>query len=290
MNLNTQPANRKEMVKAIADFTTLQATYMFTPSYAYQIGPITVNRDGTITCHDEEMIEKLKPMLIEHGWLNANGEEPIMEEVEVAVEIHEEEKPVERQLHVEEMDIIMPVEGWSIGQLTNLLKIMFSKQKLINRMFQSDKLHVEESFVNAIVENPPETVDDFEARVQAAIDAESLCGLRITNREAALTAPFCEEEPTRWVAYGTLLNGIMQSAQKATRITCKQIEDTENEKYHANSWLMRMGLGGAVYKQARKTLLGHLNGYAAFKSEADMQAHKEKYAQLRKELREESHD
>jgi len=31
--------------------------------------------------------------------------------------------------------------------------------------------------------------------------------------------------------------------------------------------------------------MAHLNGYAAFKSAADMQAHREKYAQLRRERR-----
>ena len=36
-----------------------------------------------------------------------------------------------------------------------------------------------------------------------------------------------------------------------------------------------------VYKRQ-----GHLNGYVAFKSEAGMQAHREKYAQLRREQQE----
>ena len=64
MKLNTRPENRKEMVKAISELTATEATYLFTPTYAFQIGAITVNRDGTIDCEDETMIETIKPMLI----------------------------------------------------------------------------------------------------------------------------------------------------------------------------------------------------------------------------------
>ena len=71
MILNTHPENRKAMVKAICELTGMNATYLFTPTYAYQIGPIAVNRDGSIDCEDEAMVEAIKPVLIEHGWLEA---------------------------------------------------------------------------------------------------------------------------------------------------------------------------------------------------------------------------
>ena len=74
MNLNTHPENRKDMVKAISELTELPSAYMGMPSAAFQIGPITVNRDGTIDCEDETMIETIKPMLIEHDWLDAEAE------------------------------------------------------------------------------------------------------------------------------------------------------------------------------------------------------------------------
>ena len=48
-----------------------------------------------------------------------------------------------------------------------------------------------------------------------------------------------------------------------------------------------LGLRRPEHNWLRRVLLGHLNGYAAFKSAADMQAHQEKYAQLHREQREE---
>ena len=56
MILNTHPENRKEMVKAICELTGMNATYLFTPTYSYQVGPITISRDGSIDCKDEAMI------------------------------------------------------------------------------------------------------------------------------------------------------------------------------------------------------------------------------------------
>ena len=63
-------------------------------------------------------------------------------------------------------------------------------------------------------------------------------------------------------------------------------DDPESEKYRATSWLVRMGFAGAAHKELRHTLTAHLNGYAAFKSAADMRAHCEKCAAKRRELRE----
>ena len=60
MILNTHPENRKEMVKAICELTGMNATYLFIPTYAYQVGPITISRDGSIDCEDEAMIEAMK--------------------------------------------------------------------------------------------------------------------------------------------------------------------------------------------------------------------------------------
>lgn len=278
MKLNTHPENRKEMVKAISELTGLEAVYMFTPTYAFKIGTITVNRDGTTDCEDETMIEAIKPMLIEYGWLDAETEIPANSK-----EIPESTEPI----RVEQMEITMPVEGWTVSQLTNLLRMLCSKQYIINRMLDFDILCIEESFVSAISENPPETAADFEARLQKAIEADCIRGFRLADGKATLSTPFVQDEPTRWTAYADLFRGILKAAETAVRVSVKRTDDLENEKYHANSWLMRMGFGGAEYKETRRILMGHLTGFAAFKSAADMEAHKERQAQRRREHREE---
>ena len=287
MKLNTHPENRKEMVRAISELTGLESTYMLTPTYSFQIGPITVNRDGSIDCKDETMVETIKPMLIENDWLDAIAEPEAPAKAPVdSEEIPEDTEPIQ----VAQMDITMPVENWTVAQLTNLLRMLYSKQYLINRMLNFSMLYVEESFITAISEDPPKTAADFEERVQEAIEVDCIRGFRIADGKATLSTPFVQDEPTRWTAYADLFKGILKTAETATRISIKRLDDSENEKYHANSWLMRMGFGGADYKETRRILMGHLTGFAAFKSAADMEAHKERQAQRRRERREEAQE
>ena len=284
MILNTHPENRKEMVKAICELTGMNAMYLFTPTYAYQVGPITVRRDGSIDCEDEAMLSTIKPMLIERGWLKAETQD----EMPVATESSVDSKDMPETaapISVEQMDITMPIPGWTVAQMTNLLRMLCCKQNLINRMLGCDMFSIEESFVHAISENPSESTANLEARVQEAIEAGSICGFRFSDGQVTLSTPFAQDEPTRWTAYADLLKGMLRIAETATRISVKQLDDPENEKYHANSWLMRMGLRGSQYKETRRILMGHLTGFAAFRSVADMQAHKERMARKRREGR-----
>ena len=290
MILNTHPENRKEMVKAICELTGMNATYLFTPTYSYQVGPITISRDGSIDCKDEAMIEAIKPMLIERGWLEAETQDEMPVEIESPADSKEMPETVET-INAEQMDITMPIPGWTVAQMTNLLRMLFSKQNLINRMLSYDMLSVEESFVKAISENPPESTADLEARVQEAIKTGSIRGFRLSDEQVTLSTPFAQDEPTRWMAYADLLKGMLRIAKTATRISIKWLDDPENEKYHANSWLMRMGLRGPQYKETRRILMGHLTGFAAFRSVADMQVHKKRVARKRREVRQdEQHD
>ena len=284
MILNTHPENRKKMVKAICELTGMNAMYLFTPTYAYQVGPITVRRDGSIDCEDEAMLSTIKPMLIERGWLKAETQD----EMPVATESSVDSKDMPETaapISVEQMDITMPIPGWTVAQMTNLLRMLCCKQNLINRMLGCDMFSIEESFVHAISENPSESTANLEARVQEAIEAGSICGFRFSDGQVTLSTPFAQDEPTRWTAYADLLKGMLRIAETATRISVKQLDDPENEKYHANSWLMRMGLRGSQYKETRRILMGHLTGFAAFRSVADMQAHKERVARKRREVR-----
>lgn len=284
MILNTHPENRKEMVKMICELTGLPSTYMGMPSAAYHVGSITVSRDGTIDCEDEAMLSTLKPMLIERGWLEAEAQDKMPVEIESPADSKELPETVEI-INAERMDITMPIPGWTVAQMTNLLRMLYSKQVLINHMIGCDMLSIKESFVKAISENPPESIADLEASVRKAIDTGVIRGFRLSDEQVTLSTPFAQDEPTRWTAYADLLKGMLRIAETATRISLKRLDDPENEKYHANSWLMRIGLRGPGHKETRHILMGHLTGFAAFRSVADMQAHKERMARKRREVR-----
>ena len=275
MILNTHPTDRKEMVRSISELTGLEASYLYMPTCAYQIGPVTVNRNGSISCEDATMVETIRPMLIERGWLDAEQET--------------EKAPADSEAPVSDrkMKLAMPLDGWTVNQIANLMRMLYSKQKLINRMLDDVLLFIDKSFFTMISWNPPVTSADFEAQVQSGVEAGYIEGLKIADGKVILSVPFAESGSIRWKAYSDLLRGILRTAAAAKRIYLKQNDDLENEKYHANSWLMRMGLGGIDFKGTRRVLMKHLHGYAAFRSAAEMEAHRERQAQRRREHREE---
>jgi hypothetical protein len=68
MIMQTHAEDRRTMVQQISEHLQLDAHYQGPPSFSYAIGPITVARDGSITCEDEETLEALKPFLMEKGY------------------------------------------------------------------------------------------------------------------------------------------------------------------------------------------------------------------------------
>jgi hypothetical protein len=58
-------------------------------------------------------------------------------------------------------------------------------------------------------------------------------------------------------------------------------QQPENEKYFMRNWLVRLGFGGKEAKGMRDVLLKHLKGHSAFRTDAEAQKHREKYAEIR---------
>ena len=276
MTLQTNPAERREMVQAISERLGSPAVYLRTPTCAYRIGGLTVERDGSIISDDDALLEALRPMLIERGWLT---------DAEASVTKTE---PTEQDSEITQMELSFPVEDWTVPQLKNFLHTLYSNQHILRRMMQSDALYIDRQLVERLSEVPMEAISDFEALLADGLATGLLKGCRIQDGRFTLETVQDDRDPARWQVYATLLCAILEHAKAAKRVFLRADADPVNEKYRANSFLMRLGFGGPEHKPLRRVLLGHLNGYAAFRSAADMQAHREKYAQLRRKQREEA--
>ena len=276
MTLQTNPAERREMVQAISERLGSPAVYLRTPTCAYRIGGLTVERDGSIISDDDALLEALRPMLIERGWLT---------DAEASVTKTE---PTEQDSEITQMELSFPVEDWTVPQLKNFLHTLYSNQHILRRMMQSDALYIDRQLVERLSEVPMEAISDFEALLADGLATGLLKGCCIQDGRFTLETVQDDRDPARWQVHATLLSAILEHAKAAKRVFLRADADPENEKYRGNSFLMRLGFGGPEHKPLRRVLLGHLNGYAAFRSAAGMQAHREKYAQLRRKQREEA--
>lgn len=105
MKMNYEGRQRKELATAIAEITGEKAVYMKAPTYAYQIGIFTVERNGDLICGDEAALEELLPGLVEKGF---TAEPELQEDAVVADNSG--------------LTVTVPVTAVSVDILKNLLK------------------------------------------------------------------------------------------------------------------------------------------------------------------------
>ncbi len=271
MTITTNTTDRKALAKAIAEELGTTARYLGLPTYGYQIGDFTVDHDGNIIGED---FGALQDFLRRNGYIS---DEPAADQ----------EAPADSEAEpITSMDISIPARDATVAQLKNLIFMLHSRQTLINRMTESNCLNIPDILIDRLQESTPETLEDLTSLLDDSRAVAKLTGFDLRDGKVSMTFPFDETQPDRWTTYAGLLNRIFDAAMKATRVRPDRVEpDTENEKYLAHVWLQRLGYSGADSKADRKILLGHLRGYCAFGNGAKMQAHKDKYAAIRRERR-----
>lgn len=117
---NVTGERRKELAKAISEITGLSAVYKRIPTYAFEIGAFTVDKEGTLLCGDAvdtEMLKKLTDGLTERGF--------------------------EREEPSDGLAVEMPLDGFTDESLSNLERLIASKATLIKKSLGIDILPVE---------------------------------------------------------------------------------------------------------------------------------------------------
>lgn len=296
MTIPTNCTNRKEMVNKLAAMLGEDPIYNGPPSFGYTAGHLTIDRDANISAEDPADLEAVKPWLIENGYIDAD-ETAAESDVDLIpeLEVDEPEKPDE--LPEEEasdseaisMCIGFPYDIKPVSMLKNLVFILYSKQTLLNHATGNDTLKIPDAAIEALKGREFPTHDELISTLVPFSDSGEMHGLTFEDTKVYIT--YGELPDTDW--YNTFLHltmKMMEAAEAAKRVFPDH-QQPESEKYVMRSWLVRMGMGGPEWKAIRQILLKNLTGHSAFPTEAAAQKHREKYAQIRKDLREagESH-
>lgn len=123
---NVTGSERKRLVQTIAQSTGENAAYQGAPSMAYEIGPFTVTRDGTLEFSDStdsEVVEKLYEAIAAAGFAF--------------------EAPETTEIPDTGLQIILPLEGFNPDSLDRLTKLIDSKASLIKKALGADRLTVQ---------------------------------------------------------------------------------------------------------------------------------------------------
>ena len=273
MTVTTNTTDRKVLAKALADKLGTTAKYMGPPTFGYQVGDYIVDRNGNIEGED---FEALRDFLQSIGCFPEEETEPAGEQTEPETETPDSGTQ-------DQVSISVPADDLTPAQMKNLIFTLFTKQYLIGKMTGGDLLNIPDNLIARLMENTPETMEDFKALLDAAKE-DGLTGFEFAEGKVTLTYAAHQDEPERNMLYAMLTARILKAAKEATRVFPER-QEPENEKYFARAWLLRIGYNGADSKAERNLLLKHLKGHSAFPNDEAAEKHKTKYAEIRKEKR-----
>ena len=275
MTIQTNTQNRKALAQQISQLTGDPVQYMGVPSCAYQVGPYTILKDGSIEGED---ITPIQAFLVANGYI---------EELEGSDTDPEEEETIEAQEEINRTSVSIPISECPATAVISMLKMLYARQKLIGAMMNSDMIRVDEELINRLNDEKPQTIDQIQKILKEELSIGMVTGIGIHEGKLEMAFPFDESNPTQWTAYAEILMAIARRAKTAQNVRTALIDPAEDEmKYFCRNWLVQLGMGGPDFKAIRSVLLDHLHGYAAFRTADKMQAHKEKYAALRRDMRE----
>lgn len=243
INYNVTGTERKRLADYISSFMGTEKKYLGAPTFAYQIGYLTVSKDGAVSFEDRGYnsdIDALMAELESQGFhtedtiAKADTAEPETTSGEDEANTAPEAAPAEggvTQPHGFGLTVTIPAASLPSEALVNLTSLLTSKGRLIRKALGVEALPVEVS---------PDTVSFpwFEGR---NLDADEI------------------------KAYTHLIAALCDMARNQKRITAKE-KVTDNDKYAFRCFLLRLGFIGAEFKDERKILLRDLSGNSAFKS------------------------
>ncbi len=274
-NYSMTGTERRDLVHAIERITGEKAEYQFVPTCAYEIGNITVDKEGTLICEDEEKLGRVMVGLGQMGYYpdaeqpadpeptevpeTKEAAEPETDseatptdeqdaETEPATEPEtdsettdpaEPKEPAENTEKAPELTISLPLAAANVGTLTNILS---SKENLIRH-------------------------------------ALGVTDIRINVTEDKIEFPWFTREVTAEEAKTyTLFISLLCKLSKELKHASSRPVETDNEKYAFRCFLLRLGFIGPDYKEARKILLQNLTGSAAFRNGAPAKTEEQKEA------------
>lgn len=129
-NFNVTGSKRKRLVQTISKSCGEDSRYLGAPSMAYEVGPFTVSRDGTLEFSDSidsEIVEKLYDDIAAAGFDFERPEQPA-----------DEGEPAGFGLSV-----ILPAESLDEDAMRNLEALLTAKGSLIRKALGADELRID---------------------------------------------------------------------------------------------------------------------------------------------------
>lgn len=232
IKFNVSGEKRKALVAVMRD--TLQDTnrYLGAPTFMFQVGKYTVDKNGTVTCPhdaDEAQIEMLIRELTHDGFIGERIGEATKSAEHIVAEPGQQKKERSLTAAPDRLAIELPKDGMASADMENLRRLVASKATLFKKALGTNSL--------PITEHP---------------DRIEFGWFRPTDDQAEIRA------------YSQLTQELCELARAQKRVSATE-QEAENEKYAFRCFLLRLGFIGEKFKESRRILLKNLSGNAAFR-------------------------
>ena len=195
MRIETNAANRKDVVKAVSGILGEPSKYLGVPTCAYQIGNCTIDKKGAVETEDEKTAELVTAGLAEQGFIGSPEPE------------------------ADETTVSLPMEGMTAEGLKNLIFLIRSKQYLTGRAFAEDVFRVPTALV---AELGSTEIPDAETFLQTFQNhAEGCRGISFQDGKITFTLPTAGD-PGMIKAFTHLTAAMVRQAKEQKRISPKE--------------------------------------------------------------------
>ena len=225
-------SERKALLAAMREILQDAPKYMGPPSFAFTVGPYTIDRHGTLSCPedaDPAQIEMLIRELAHDGFTGERVAEATKPAEQIVTAPDQQKKERSLTTAPDRLAIELPKDGMTPTAMENLRRLVASKATLLTKALGTDSLPMTEHS-----------------------DRIEFGWFRPTDDQSEITA------------YYQLVQGLRKLARKQKRVSAVE-QQVENEKYAFRCFLLRLGFIGREYKDSRHVLLKNLTGNAAFR-------------------------
>ena len=182
--------------------------------------------------------------------------------------------------------VSLPLAGHTAESLKNLVTMIYSKGALISKA-TGGVFVAEKDLVDAILDESSLHSINALRGFLAGYEQEygsGILGMKVGEDRIVFDGFPDRVDADHVKTFTQLVSCMARTAKKQKRVVARETE-AENERYSMRTWLLRIGMNGPEFKEARKHLMENLTGHTAFRTAEEAERAKAKAQKKRDEMK-----
>lgn len=281
ISFNVTGKERKALVQALSEITFSETVYAGAPSFDYQVGDYTVDKNGVLSYPDtlsEEAVALVVEKLSERGFAPADEVEAETPEKDAPAQTPAEmpdvaaEAAPANQPEAETMEAADGAETPDVAEVPETAPADPDEAAAPEESEDASDSNAGHKFAVSIprstltddaLERLKLIVANKEVLFQRAVLADTL-PVEVTEEEIAFPWFTLTGADGEAAAYTQFITALCQMAREQTRVLDKPY-DGDNDRFAMRIFMVRLGMKGAQYALARKLMLNHLTGNSGWR-------------------------